>query len=72
MKNVMMKVLVLMVFDYLYVSEIYNDILDIIVVEYISNNHVELIQFHLDLKTEDIRRGKKTFGFLYQQRFHRE
>jgi hypothetical protein len=50
MKDVMMKVLVLMVFDYLYVNEIYNDILDIIVGEYIYNNHVKLIQFHLDLK----------------------
>ncbi len=52
----MMKELVSMVFDCLYVNEIYNDILDIIVEEYIYNNHVELVQFHLDLNM------KKSFG----------
>jgi hypothetical protein len=56
MKDVMMKELVSMVFDCLYVNEIYNDILDIIVEEYIYNNHVELVQFHLDLNM------KKSFG----------
>jgi hypothetical protein len=49
MKYLMQIILEYVAFDYLYVNEIYNDIHDIIVVKHIYNNHVELIQFHLDL-----------------------
>jgi len=50
MKYVMIIILVYEFFDDLYVNEIYNDILNIIFVKYIYNNHVMLIQFHLDLQ----------------------
>jgi len=49
MKYVMQIILEYVAFDYLFVNEIYNDNHDIIVGEHIYNNHVMLIQFHLDL-----------------------
>ncbi len=49
MKYVMQIILECVAFDYLFVNEIYNDNHDIIVGEHIYNNHVMLIQFHLDL-----------------------
>ncbi len=51
MKDVRQLILEYVVFDDHYVNEIYDDIQYIIVVKHIYNNHVMLIQFHLDLKT---------------------
>ena len=50
MTSVMLIRSVWMVFGYLFVNEIYNDIHDIVVAECVDNCGVMLVQFHLDLQ----------------------